>query len=205
MANISKSSPIKARPSDRDPLRNFKFVVQFVGMQGHASDGSNLSDVFATGGFISVSGIGISTDTIPYREGGDNTITRKLPGQSDVGALSMVGGVFAQSQNPMYEWFKQIFVVQWGSGNAAFDEEFRCDCIVNVLKHPVTKWSTGGVGDPTSQSSAGMSIKYYNCWPSNLQYNDLNAGDNSIMISSMTLQHEGFDVKFGANAQTQWT
>jgi hypothetical protein len=30
-----------------------------------------------------------------------------------------------------------------------------------------------------------------------LQYNDLNAGDNSIMVETMTLHHEGFEAFYG--------
>jgi phage tail-like protein len=189
-------SPIRIKPSDRDPLRNFKFVVDFVGVRN-----GDIAALLARSGFISISGMAMQTDMIPYREGGDNTITRKLPGQSDVGPLTLVGGIFAQNQNAGWEWFKQIFCIQWGEGNAAFDDDFRCDVIVRVLKHPVTKWTKGGVGDPDSTQSAGMATRFYNCWPGSVQFNDLNAGDNSIMISNMTLHHEGFDPRFGANAQ----
>jgi phage tail-like protein len=148
-------TPIRAKPSERDPLRNFKFTVDFL-----AVDNGNIAQALASIGFISVSGIGIQTDVIPYREGGDNTTTRKLPGQSNVGPLTLVSGVFLRAVNPQIEWFKQIFSVQWGQGNAAFNDDFRCDIIVNVLKHPVTKFSTGGEGDPNSQLSAGMSVRF---------------------------------------------
>lgn len=194
---VTNPSPIRAKPSDRDPLRNFKFRVQFVRMQDTA-----IAQLFADMGFISVSGIGISTDMIPYREGGDNTITRKLPGQSDVGPLTLVGGVFGQNQNAQMEWFRQVFDINWGQGNAAFDDDFRCDIIVSVLKHPVTKFSKGGVGDPASDLSTGMAVRFFNCWPGGIQYNDLNAGDNSIMITNMMVHHEGFDTRFGDNAAT---
>ena len=39
-----------------------------------------------------------------------------------------------------------------------------------------------------------MLTRYFNCWPSAIQWNDLNAGDNSVMVETMTLQHEGFTV-----------
>lgn len=99
-------TPIRQRPSNRDPLRNFKFRVQFVDVQN-----STIRTLLADTGFISVSGIGIQTDMIPYREGGDNTIVRKLPGQSDVGPLTLIGGVFAQNYSAQWEWFKQVFAV----------------------------------------------------------------------------------------------
>lgn len=194
-SNTSFPTPIRAKPSDRDPLRNFKFRVDFVS-QGDPQ----VAQLLATVGFISVSGIGIQTEMIPYREGGDNTITRKLPGQSDVGPLTLVSGVFAQDKNAQWEWFSQIFAVMWGKGIGDFDAEFRCDVIVRVLKHPVTRFVAGVAGDPNSNSSAGMATRFFNCWPGAIQYNDLNAGDNSIMITNMVLHHEGFLPYFGNNA-----
>lgn len=195
------TTPIRAKPSDRDPLRNFKFRVDFSSLND-----KDIAAQFAAMGFISVSGIGVSTDPIPYREGGDNTTTRKLPGQSDFGPLTLVGGVFLAPKNPQIEWFKQIFAIEWGQGTGSFNDDFRCDIVVSVLKHPVTKWDSGAEGDPSSQLTAGMAIKFFNCWPSGVQYNDLNAGDNSIMITNMQVQHEGFEPLFGSNAQTpNWT
>lgn len=191
-------SPIRVKPSLRDPLRNFKFQVDFT-----AVSDTGIATQLARLGFISVSGIGVQTDMIPYREGGDNTITRKLPGQTDVGPLTLVSGVFLDDKNPQIEWFKQIFCLEWGQGNAGFDDDFRCDIIVSVLKHPVTSFKSNQAGDPASPLSAGMAIKFYNCWPGGVQYNDLNAGDNSIMITNMQVHHEGFTPLFGANAQTQ--
>ena len=200
---IQGQSPIalSVLPSERDPLRNFKFSVEFVGTR-------SVADPFANMGFMSVSGIGIQTDMIPYREGGDNTIVRKMPGQSDVSPLTMVGGVFSgQDKNAQYEWFKHVFAVNWGRGNTAFDEDFRCNIIVRVLKHPVTKWGpSGGVTSAAGARSegraqTGAAFKFYNCWPASVVYNDLNAGDNSILVTNMTVHHEGFEPVFGNDAK----
>jgi len=184
-------SPIRAtKPSERDPLRNFKFRVDFVGNE-------SVNTPFATMGFMSVSGLGIQTDMIPYREGGDNTITRKLPGQSDVSPLTMVSGVFSGvEKNAQMEWFKHVFAVQWGGGNAAWDASFRTDMVIRVLNHPITKGTTA-----TSNSAAGAAFYVYNCWPAAVVFNDLNAGDNSILVTNMTIHHEGFEAYFGTAAQ----
>jgi phage tail-like protein len=186
-------SPIRAKPAERDPLRNFKFTVRFYEDQF----GTNYFD---TVGFVSVSGLGITTEVIPYREGGDNTITRKMPGQSDVGPVQFIRGVFMQGRSPQYEWFKRVFSVMWGQGNTGFNEEFRMNATILVLKHPVTRWVEGGEGDPHSRKSAGLRIELYNLWPQNLQFNDLNAGDNSIMVETMTVQYEGFQAYYGPYA-----
>lgn len=184
-------SPIRAeKSSDRDPLRNFKFQVEFIG--GSLS----VRDPFAKMGFMSVSGLGIQTDMIPYREGGDNTITRKLPGQSDVSPLTMVSGVFiGENRNAQMEWMKHIFAVNWGSGNSEWESEFRCDLIIRVMNHPITK------GDGNSYQNTGAAFKVYNAWPGAVVFNDLNAGDNSIMVTNMTVHHEGFEAWFGDEAK----
>lgn len=192
---MPNASPIIAKPADRDPLRNFKFRIDFIGNESVAGRFRLQS------GFISISGLGIQTDMIPYREGGDNTITRKMPGQSDVGPLQLIRGMFMLPNSPQYEWFKSVFAVNWGAGNTGFNDDFRCNAIIRVNKHPVTKWSQGGEGDPNANSSAGMAWKVYNCWPGALQYNDLNAGDNSILVETMTLHHEGFESFYGPDAQ----
>jgi phage tail-like protein len=186
--------PIRTkRPSGRDPLRNFKFRAEFVGNE-------SVRAPFASMGFISIGGLGVQTDMIPYREGGDNTTTRKMPGQSEFSPLSFVGGIFMDNRNAGYEWFKHVFSVISGQGNTGWDEDFRCDIIISVLVHPTTKYATGGAGDPTSLKTAGMRVKVFNCWPGSFQINDLNAGDNSIMVSTMQVHHEGWIPLFGGEA-----
>ena len=157
---------------------------------------------FAKMGFISIGGLGVQTDMIPYREGGDNTTTRKMPGQSEFSPLTFVHGIFMDNKNPGYEWFKHVFSVISGAGNTGCNENFRCDVIISVLVHPTTKY-TGGAREPNSMQSAGMRIKVYNCWPGSVQFNDLNAGDNSIMVSTMKIHHEGWFPLFGNEAQAR--
>ena len=154
-----------------DPFLNFNSLVEIDGITRAA--------------FHEVSGLDSTVDVIEHREGGDNTITRKLPGQSDVGPLSLIRGLFMLPRSPQVEWFKHVFAVQWGKGNTGYNEDFRCNAIIRVMKHPVTKWSAGGEGDPNSGKSAGAAFIVYNCWPGSVNYNDLNAGDNSIMVETM--------------------
>ena len=189
---MAGKGPIFAKPAERDPLRNFKFAVRFWG--------DSFTNGFADMGFVQVGGLGVQTEVIPYREGGDNTTTRKLPGQSDFGPLSLIRGVFMHDQSPSYEWMKRIFSTIWGAGNTGFNGEFRCNASIFVLKHPVTRWTPGEEGDPLAEKSAGLRFDVYNCWPGTVQYNDLNAGDNSIMVETITLHHEGWQAFYGANA-----
>jgi phage tail-like protein len=44
-------------------------------------------------GFMSASGLNITTEVIPYREGGMNTTTQKMPGQSDFAPITLSKGL----------------------------------------------------------------------------------------------------------------
>lgn len=105
-----------------DPLRNFKFHVKIY----H----TGLQDKYPQLGFMSVSGLSVTTDVVVYRQGGHNTTTQKMPGQAqplsakvltpggykpmgDVsvgdavvdphGQNSRVLGVYQQGVRPVYE------------------------------------------------------------------------------------------------------
>ncbi|MFE6745951.1 phage tail protein [Kitasatospora purpeofusca] len=62
-----------------DPLRNFKFHV--VIHDGTSILKSNNPRAPQTG-FMSVSGLSVTTDVVVYRQGGMNTTTQKMPGQA---------------------------------------------------------------------------------------------------------------------------
>lgn len=57
-----------------DPLKNFKFHVKIY----HPG----LQDKYPQLGFMSVSGLSVTTDVVVYRQGGMNTTTQKMPGQA---------------------------------------------------------------------------------------------------------------------------
>ena len=90
-----------------DPVRSFKFDVQAVA----ADEG----DVFAKMGFMSIDGLAMNTDMVPYREGGFNTTPHKLPGQTDFAPLTMSSGVF-YNKTQMWDLAKKMFSVQHGGG-----------------------------------------------------------------------------------------
>ena len=156
-----------------DPLRNFKFLVSIYPASGAAI---NI-------GFMSVSGLNVTNSVIAYREGGMNTVTQKLPGQSDFSPIVLSRGV-AIGHSEDIAWLKQIFAVTQGSaGTVGAGNDFRRNVEIAVLAHPVTS------------GSVPISATYfvYNAWPTALAYSDLDAGANQLLISQMTLAHEGWD------------
>jgi phage tail-like protein len=158
-----------------DPLRNFKFQVQ---VQHPTIKG------FARMGFMSVSGLNVTTEVIPYREGGMNTTTQKMPGQSDFAPITLSKGL-AVGDSQMMAWMRQLFTVIQGTGTGKAGAEFRTIVDISVLDHPVT----------SGNAPAKAAFRVYNAWPTAVAFSDLDAGANAIVVQQMTLAHEGFEFK----------
>lgn len=203
-----------------DPLRNFKFRVQIVPEQD--SGLNQLAQGIGNLGFAQMSGIAVTNEVIPYREGGMNTHPHKMVGQSDFAPVSLARGVFpgggAGNGESLAAW--QLFMHTWqgghetggaatvtgdghpvaGSTTQAVDtSEYRCTVNIFVYDHPVTTGSYAYDTDPSSGVSGvslprKLGITLYNAWPGSFSISDLNAGDNGILIQQLQLHHEGFSM-----------
>lgn len=181
---MASSGYVTASPSiahlTTDPLRNFKFHVNVH----HPSISG-----FATMGFMSVTGLNITTEVIPYRQGGHNTTTQKMPGQSDFSPITLSKGL-AVGDTPQIAWLKELFAVMMGTGTGAPGADFRATVDIMVLDHPVT----------TQTIPVKAAFRVYNAWPTAVAWSDLDAGANQIIVQQMTLAHEGFDFKLATGA-----
>lgn len=183
-----------SRALNSDPLRNFRFQVSIA---------NPLFPGLLHLGFMAVSGLAVQNEIIPYREGGNNTTTRKMPGQSDFGPISFTRGMMAApvmpqgnvgsgiGTNEAYNWLTQIFSVQAGGGFGSPTQDFRGMANVDVLQHPITNASgyAAGVDSPPPIKAR---FQIFNCWPMGLSYSDLEAGGNAVIIENLTLAHEGW-------------
>ena len=178
-----------------DPLRNFRFLVTFTKQDGASPATTSLAT--AVMGFTSVSGMAVTTDSIPYREGGYNTTVHQIPGQTTFAPITLQRGMMLGTAKN-WGWMRDMFAtVQGGAGSRGVAENFRCDLNIEVLSHPIPGVGGEGSGDNTpAKDHVAMRFKVYNCWPTSLAYSDLNAGDNALFVEQMTLVHEGFDVNF---------
>jgi phage tail-like protein len=199
-----------AKTMRTDPLRNFKFRVQIIPKNSNGDLSRTLAGIDELG-FAQVSGISVTNDIITYREGGMNTHPHKMVGQSDYAPVSFARGAFS-GQDQMWNW--QKFIHAWlgngvgGEAGLATDlVDYRCDVLVKVYDHPHTSSVTdvgslkyqydGGDTANASQVVPGnvkFQFKLFNAWPGAYALTDLNAGDNGILIQSMTVHHEGFYV-----------
>src|SRR5215469_3052606 len=162
-----------SRGLNSDPLRNFRFRVAI----NHPS--SQLSNL-ARMGFMACSGLSVNNEVIPYREGGNNTTTRKMPGQSDFGPQEI------------YTWFTQIFSVAIGAGFGSATTNFRVGLTIDVLEHPITNGGMAAGRDQPPPIKARFAV--YNAWPMGYSFSDLEAGGNAVFIENLTLAHEGWAV-----------
>ena len=165
-----------------DPLRNFKFLVNIT------PDGQSTLNL----GFMNVQGLNVQIDVIAYREGAFNTTTQKMPGQADFSPIVMSRGVAVGTQQDI-AWLKELFAVLQGVGTGTATNDFRATVDIQILEHPIT---------PGNQAPIKMWFRVYNAWPTAVSWSDLDAGANALMISQLSLAHEGFDVKVATAAGT---
>lgn len=179
-----------------DPVRSFRFLVKF-----HPKDTNSAKTGVTFNpavGFVSVSGLSVTTDSIQYREGGYNTTVHQIPGLTTFVPLTFARGIVLGGKQH-HQWMKQLFAVTSGSSVSRVGTDFRCDIEINVLSHPnpsASKGNTAGRATNPYDMHTSLRFKVYNAWISSLSFGDLSSGDNTLMVEQMQVQHEGFDVKY---------
>jgi phage tail-like protein len=184
---------------ETDPIRNFRFLVTFKPLNSNDATWLANAPKKVVVGFTSVSGLAVTTDSIPYREGGYNTTVHQIPGQTTFAPISLQRGVILGTSQH-WDWMRQLFAtVQAGTGRSNPAVNFRCDVEIAVLTHPIAGSGGGNQELTGSNYNDHVSARFqvYNAWPTSVAYSDLNAGDNAIFVEQMSLVHEGFDMKWG--------
>ena len=184
-----------------DPLRSFRYTAEFFA----ASDGVFNERIKSTstvstsagksagfiGGFTSISGLNITTQSIQYREGGYSTTVHQVPGMTTFTPLTFQRGVLYGNDQAI-TWMRGLFASVSGDGLAAGasapanSNGFRVNIKLYVMDHPNT----------ASANIPRMGFDIRNAWISQLSYTDLNANDGAILFESMNLVHEGLSVFF---------
>jgi len=185
-----------------DPLRNFKYVAEFTPANGHTFDDLNIAPSVSAG-FTSITGLGINTQSIPYREGGYNTTIHQIPGMTTFTPITFQHGTLNGNYQAI-RWMRGLFAAAQGEGLAISPgaNDFRVNVKIYILDHPANSPST----TTDFIANAKMRFDVHNAWITTLQYSDLNAGDQNILFEQMTLVHEGLSVGFmgatGVDANT---
>jgi len=185
-----------------DPLRSFRFIVEFseagesvfsskITTSANAkSSTTSLSSGFV-GGFMSVSGLNITTQAIQYREGGYNTTVHQIPGMTTFSPITLQRGVLYGNDQAI-TWMRGLFAAASGDGIAAGasnSKSYRVNAKIWVMDHP----------NSADNNTPRMGFDVRNAWITQLSYTDLNANDGAILFESMNLVHEGLSVFFTDN------
>lgn len=178
-----------------DPIRNFKFIVNIPPPTGTPTNSWTFGG--ASIGFTSLSGLAITTESIPYRQGGYNTTVQNIPGQTSFTPVTMSRGVVLGTPQA-WNWMRAMFSVIAGGGSLAASGDFRTNIDVLVLDHPTTTDKDGVQNGQTT--NVKLRFRLYRCWINSLTYSEMNAGDNALMVEQMVLVHEGFDMKWSDNS-----
>lgn len=196
-STASKSTLKRFSTIQTDPLRNFRFIVDFTTTEGATVD----APLKFSGGFTSVSGLSVSTNAIGYREGGMNTTLHQIPGMTSFSPITLTRGVI-YGQDQSINWMKSLFAAVSGEGvPLTAGQTFRCNLTIYVLDHPMVGAPLLD-GDVISDKAYKMKINVYNAFITTLNFTDLNAQGNEVMMETITLAHEGLSFTLAADGVT---
>ncbi len=145
-----------------DPYRTFKFQV--------------LIDGQPVAGLKKMTALKKTTEAVDWRDGGDPSHVRKLPGGTKYEAITLEQGL---THDPVFEqWANLVNNIDGDSGMSLV--KFRKDIVINVLN---------------LQGTVAISYIVKRAWVSEYQaLPDLDAGTtNAVGIQTIKLEHEGWD------------
>lgn len=168
-----------------DPLRVFRFRASFKPVSG----GSVFNEAITSfsGGFTAINGLNVQVQPITYREGGYNTTLHQIPGMTSFSPVTMTRGMLYGNDSAI-TWMRGLFAVTSGQGlsvGSASANGYRCNVTIELMDHP-------NAASPTNSPRVGFYL--HNAWLQSLNYSDLNAGNNELMVESLTLVHEGLSI-----------
>jgi len=132
-----------------DPYKNFRFLVEIDGI--------------VQAGFTDCSGFGSNVEVIEYREGGDATTVRKVPGKTSYTDLTLKWGI--TDSRELYDWHLAAVNGQIQRKNGSI-----------ILQ------------DDAGQER--LRWNFFSAWPSKWDGPDFSAKGNDVAIQSLTVSCE---------------
>ncbi len=133
-----------------DPYRNFNFLVVIGGIP--------------EAGFSDCTGLGASTDPIEYREGGENTYARKLPGQTKYPNIVLKWGL--TDSHDLWDWYE------------------------DVVKGRIRRLDGRIVVRDIDAVTEKVSWNFFRAWPTKWDGPDFSAKGNDVAIETLELAVE---------------
>ena len=135
-----------------DPYRNCNFLVEIDGI--------------TQAGFTDATGFGASNDPIEYREGGENSTVRKLPGLTKYNNVTLKWGL--TDSRELYDWFRAIV-------NGDVQRKNGSIIVLGLDGQEKLRWN------------------FFNAWPAKWDGPDFSAKSNDVAIETLELAHEGIE------------
>lgn len=155
-----------------DPYKNFRFRV--------------ILDGRPVAGLSKMGALKKMTEAIEWREAGDPSVVRKLPGRTKFEAISMEAGL--THDTTFEEWANMVNNLD---GSAAMSlAKYRKDIFIEVLN---------------LQGTPVLRFKVVRAWVSEYQATpEMDANANAVAITSIKIEHEGFqrDTSLAEPAET---
>ncbi|HME42381.1 MAG TPA: phage tail protein [Syntrophorhabdales bacterium] len=160
-------------PQRFDPYKQFKFRVKWDGRY--------------VAGVHKVSALKRTTEVVYHREGGDPSVERRSPGQTAYEPIVLMRG---RTHDVEFEqWANKVWDFGSGLGMEVSLKDFRKDIVIELYNEA---------------GQLVMAFKVYRCWPSEyVALSDLDAGNTSVAIESITLQNEGWERDYEVTEPTE--
>jgi len=144
-----------------DPYRNFKFKIKW--------------DNQYVAGLSKCSALKKTTESTDWREGGDPSSSRKLPGKTSYEAITLEAGV--THDTAFEDWANSVNNFQGDTSMSL--KNFRKDITIDVFN---------------LQGTRALSYIVHRCWVSEYQsLPELDASGNAVMIQTIKLENEGWE------------
>ena len=161
----------------KDPLRNYKFVIDVPG--------------FGRAGFSSIDGLNMETEVIEYREGGDPATMKKIPGQTSYDNIVLERG--KSDDEDFLSWYNQIFERTGASINLGpFADGVPADSFQppnDAFRRNIDLFIMDKNGTQKKH------FKIFDAWPCRFEHEALDARDaGDVWIERIELCHEGLAI-----------
>ncbi len=139
-----------------DPYKNYNFKIDCDGI--------------IRGACKECSGLDSTTESIDYREGGENTTIHKLPGKTTFSEVTLKRGI--TDSDDLWEWRKMVVDGNEGKGKKTMRRNVSI-FLLNDKGEEILRWNLT------------------DAWPSKWEGPSLDATANDVAFETLTLTHEG--------------
>lgn len=135
-----------------DPYMNFNFLVEIDGI--------------TQARFQECSGLDTTTEAVEYREGGENTTMRKLPGKTTYSDITLKRGI--TDSDELWKWREDVTKGRIQRKSASI-------VLLDLDGTEKLRWNI------------------FNAWPTKWEGPSFDAKANDIAVESLTITHEGLE------------